>query len=470
MCCQANYNALRRQLAVLKRFQDDPARWDRLIERLISDYTSPVDDRDGCRAEVALLSNGDGRTRLPVVAGELVISSSNWPLPAQTQAILIEYEFDLPEEERVRIERHPEATARRFVTPQVDVDLAAVIDAINAVGEAQATPNVLRVMNVVTKSKSGAEPACCCDLPEPPENAEAGEGGIVVVLDTGRFRDGHAQGLLHDVGGDEDPRFAHDGYLNLSAGHGTFIAGVIRQICPAVSVEVTRVIGPAGFAPDSKLADAIRGAGERIAKGPGHGVINLSLGSDDYGDEPPPLIREALADVAALPGRIMVVCAAGNEHSGNRIYPAAFADEFDHVVAVSSLDRNGEPSTWSNFGSWVDFSVIGEGIISTYLEGEEKRGTGADDDPYDPEPDEWIGPTPWAVWTGTSFAAPQVAALLANCLASGLDVEASKAELESNGQEHADFGFLLIDTGQLVGNTVAYVEEPTRPDDPPPTP
>ena len=113
-------------------------------------------------------------------------------------------------------------------------DITGAITAINASGDLGATahPNTLRVMNVVTKSKSGAEPACCAPNIEGIDDPEA---GLVVVLDTGKFLAGHRDGLLHGVTGDPDPRVADDGPLLLSAGHGTFIAGVIRSGSPTDS-------------------------------------------------------------------------------------------------------------------------------------------------------------------------------------------------------------------------------------------
>ena len=143
------------------------------------------------------------------------------------------------------------------------------------------------------------------------------------------------------------------------------------------------------------------------------------LGSEDLAGIEPLAVKNALA---ALPPNVAVVCACGQRETlVRRSIPPPSTEGFDHVVAVAALNHEGYKSAWSNRGDWVDFSAIGEGIVSSYLVGEEREGTGQPGDPYDPEPDVWLGRTPWAVWTGTSFAAPQVAALLAERIACGMD-------------------------------------------------
>jgi len=76
------------------------------------------------------------------------------------------------------------------------------------------------------------------------------------------------------------------------------------------------------------------------------------------------------------------------------------------VVAVGALAADCTPAPWSNHGFWVDCSAIGEGIVSTYVRGNESPE-------LDPWPDSF-GRDAWAVWSGTSFAAPQVAAAVAH--------------------------------------------------------
>lgn len=98
---------------------------------------------------------------------------------------------------------------------------------------------------------------------------------------------------------------------------------------------------------------------------------------------------------------VLVVAAAGNDGDTRPCWPAAFPE----VVAVAGLRPDLSASDWSNRGGWVSCSAVGEGVVSTYVEGHKRS------------PDTGIttrfGPDPWACWTGTSFAAPQIAGAVA---------------------------------------------------------
>lgn len=458
--CQADYNALRRQLKALDRFNGDPARWQALLERLVSDTKLPSSP-DG--TYVVLLQGGPCEPPVPVVAGELIVGIDA-DRADEVDQILAKFRFAPVDSTEAELEVLP--IVRRYRSDPLDVDLLpAIAEVKRQVPTAQISPNSLRVMNVVTKSKSGAEPACCFPDPVVSEvDCENGNSPYVIVLDTGKFLDGHRADWLKDVGGDDDPRLDEKGYLNLSAGHGTFIAGVVRQVCSPAWVDVKQVLGQTGFAQDSDLATEIGLAGEKLRNHDGGGVINISLGWDEHEDAPPG-VEQALRD---LPPRVVVVGAAGNVNSGKKVYPAAFSEQLDYVVAVASLDRHGLPSTWSNRGDWINFSAIGEGIVSTYLEGREKAGSSAEDDPYDPEPDVWVGPRPWAVWSGTSFAAPQISARIAEILAQNQELSAAAAvqalrDQIDEGAELPGFGLPLPQPENL-----SVVQEPTRDDAPQP--
>jgi subtilisin family serine protease len=136
---------------------------------------------------------------------------------------------------------------------------------------------------------------------------------------------------------------------------------------------------------------------------------------------------------------VLVVCAAGNSADCNPVWPAALAGEFDNVVAVAALDPTGEPAPWSTHGDWVTCSTIGEGVVSTYVEGTE-------DGPLidDPDPDTY-GPDSWACWTGTSFAAPQITGALVRLMSEdpALDtpLRALRALQQRGGTVDKDYGW-----------------------------
>jgi subtilisin family serine protease len=100
--------------------------------------------------------------------------------------------------------------------------------------------------------------------------------------------------------------------------------------------------------------------------------------------------------------KTIIVAAAGNCGDARPFYPAAFPG----VISVAGLNPNMTPSPWSSHGFWVTCSTVGQGLHSTYVYGTESPL-------IDPAETEFPGPDPFAVWSGTSFAAPQVAGAIA---------------------------------------------------------
>jgi subtilisin family serine protease len=108
--------------------------------------------------------------------------------------------------------------------------------------------------------------------------------------------------------------------------------------------------------------------------------------------------------VAALTERAVVVACAGNQASDRPFWPAAL----DGVVAVAALD--GDERAWfSNHGPWVDACAPGTDVTSCFVRFDGPLGR-----PGGPDPDEYTG---YATWSGTSFAAPVAAGLIADLMA-----------------------------------------------------
>jgi hypothetical protein len=110
-----------------------------------------------------------------------------------------------------------------------------------------------------------------------------------------------------------------------------------------------------------------------------------------------------------------VVCAAGNNKNETEVFPAAFSRHqwkvgTVRVVAVAGLERDSSGAGFSSRGRWVDCSTLARLVLSTFVQGTQVV-TVEPVDIVDP-PDHWppvvYGPDSWALWTGTSFAAPQV--------------------------------------------------------------
>ena len=121
-----------------------------------------------------------------------------------------------------------------------------------------------------------------------------------------------AQWLLSDEPGlvDDEDETNDDGrdILDFEAGHGTFIAGIIRQICPDAIVHSAGVLSSFG---DGDVYGVIR-AFERVLKSIGDvDIVVMSFGTNLVGDRPGLFGRE----LTRLLGDAIGIAAAGNrEH------------------------------------------------------------------------------------------------------------------------------------------------------------
>jgi subtilisin family serine protease len=179
-----------------------------------------------------------------------------------------------------------------------------------------------------------------------------------------------------------------DGWLDDEAGHGTFVAGVVLQRAPSTNIDIAKVLDSEGYGDEVGIGRAIA----RFAK---DDVLNLSLGGYSHRDVPPVGLVEALRRVGS---DSVVVAAAGNNHSDRPMWPAALK----RVIAVGALDKSGKQrARFSNYGSWVDCCARGADVLSSFVDFAETGGPGG------------LHPAQsfngWAIWSGTSFAAPKVA-------------------------------------------------------------
>ena len=281
----------------------------------------------------------------------------------------------------------------------------------------------------------------------PPQAVGGGRRPRVVVLDTGLgdhpwFRDGRARTTLTMadgtvVGPQIDPSTikaaavegagAIDdrllGSLASHTGHGTFIAGLIRQSCPAADIVALAVMGADGMVPESTLTDALALVAARQREQPGWtDAVVLSLGyySETAADQVySSRLRKILVELAE--GGVAVFCAAGNDASSRPSYPAAFAvdpafarPDVLPLVSVAALNPDGSVAMFSNDGAWVVAEAPGVNLVSTApvmsdgstrpmlrvaSPGRRPRAA-VDGDDFS---------SGFASWSGTSFAAPVLA-------------------------------------------------------------
>jgi subtilisin family serine protease len=230
-------------------------------------------------------------------------------------------------------------------------------------------------------------------------------------------------------------------FLDFSAGHGTFVAGIVNQVAPYAPIRMYRAIDGDGLASEVDVACAMIEAVKD-----GNQIINLSLGCQTQDDFPPVALNAALAVIAELDAekpdeeKTIIVAAAGNCGDRRLFWPAGFSGAgfsgagFPGVVSVAGLNPNMTPSPWSTRGSWVTCSTVGQGIRSTYVYGKESPL-------IDPAETEFVPPDPFAVWSGTSFAAPQIAGAIARLYqAPGVSLHGALHELLQVAVPIPDFG------------------------------
>ena len=205
------------------------------------------------------------------------------------------------------------------------------------------------------------------------------------------------------------------GALDEITGHGTFIAGLIARICPQATITVVGlrdqevVLKPLDPAEQTFLFSTEAAIAYSMLLYCKAEVIQCGFAFptlDDYPSIPFTNVMKVLTDDAAPRRGVAVVAPAGNEDSRRRYWPAALPD----VIGVAATNHRGKHrARFSNWGKWCDCCARGEDVFSTFTD-----WTGPiEGDP--PDKDEVF--TGWATWDGTSFAAPQVSAAIAERVA-----------------------------------------------------
>jgi serine protease len=217
-----------------------------------------------------------------------------------------------------------------------------------------------------------------------------------------------------------------DGIFDDASGHGTFIAGIIRQECPEAQILPVRVADGEGIILESELIGSLRRLIDYTGQvGPVH-VLNLSFSFyHETPDDP-----NSISEIAELLRRlrddhdVVVVCSAGNEATDRPTLPAALPNAGERQISVGALNpADRSVALFSNIGDWVDVFAPGVSLVSTVpvdFDGGIRAGTRDDRDGRRRETldvDDFRGG--FGVWSGTSFAAPVVAGQVAAQIADG---------------------------------------------------
>ncbi|WP_277208506.1 S8 family serine peptidase [Isoptericola croceus] len=252
------------------------------------------------------------------------------------------------------------------------------------------------------------------------------------------------------------------GPLDPVAGHGTFMAGIVHQVCPDAVLMAVRAFGGSGDIPEWQVLHTLwrllRYHQRGVAGDDGYhqvDVVVLAMGyyheqPADYGYDGP--LRRVLR--ALRRAGVVVVTASGNDGTTRPMFPAAWAPHLMHEIGgVAPVDYNqlsmehppllvagasnpdGTVAVFSNDGSWVTCVRPGAAVLSTMpttLDGPQTPQARVPER-LRPEirasvdPDDFTGG--YATWSGTSFAAPYLAAEIAQARlgrdATGAGVEAA---------------------------------------------
>ncbi|MEM6916857.1 MAG: S8 family serine peptidase [Verrucomicrobiota bacterium] len=163
-------------------------------------------------------------------------------------------------------------------------------------------------------------------------------------------------------------------------GHGTAVAGIIREVAPEVTIGSFRVLGPSSGGRAAVIREAVR-----FAFDAGYDILNCSFGCIAKNEFLPSF--KGWVDEAYL-RNCHVVAASNNEDSGTVEWPS----HFPSVIGVTHVESGGEKDVYFRPGKFVEFGAQGEHSNALWLGGTRKRVL------------------------GSSFASPRMAGLLARLL------------------------------------------------------
>ena len=234
--------------------------------------------------------------------------------------------------------------------------------------------------------------------------------------------------------------------LDAYAGHGTFIAGVVHQVCPDAVILPVRIFGGDGRVTEWDLAHTLEKLLEFHLRGVAgqvdyHPVDVAVLSAGFYAEHPEDdddydgILRGRLRDLRRA--GVLVVLSAGNDGSARPNFPAAWSprvrrlasgvvladspgavcSEYPPLLTVTAANPDGTLASFSNDGAWVTAVRPGANVVSTMpttFDGAVVPWESGDGLRQAVDADNFA--SGFGMWSGTSFAAPVLAGELALAL------------------------------------------------------
>lgn len=308
----------------------------------------------------------------------------------------------------------------------------------------------------------GSAPVRSADGTSPLKTVDGTDRPVIAILDTGIGKhpwfDEPGTVVLRDATLDDRPigtypeedidaeregrRDGQASPLDPYAGHGTFIAGILHQVCPDAALLPVRVYGGDGTASEWDLARSVERLLEFHLRGlagvPGYFPVDVVVIASGYYLEHPEddddyegVYRGRLRDLRRA--GVLVVVSAGNDGSARRSFPAGWAPpvrrtagglipvessdlnpDYTPLLGVAAANPDGTLADFSNDGPWIAALRPGVQILSTMpttFDGAAEGKRSPDGLRHSLDPDDFTHG--FGTWSGTSFSSPLLAGQLA---------------------------------------------------------